>query len=124
MECFCDTLRMYGWLTGLMFSSCCFGALIWISMIQSRTSLFMAYKNYDQLFDTFPSTIDLLGEAARWQITVMLLTPFELLFTSIEKLLALFRMLDFSTATSKVASWWLLLAAAMPFARRRAVTIP
>ncbi len=93
-------------------------------MIQSRTSLFKAYKNYDQLFDRFPSTIDLQGEAARWQITVMLLTPFELLFTSIAKLLVLFRMLDFSTATFKVASWWLLLAAAMPFARRRAVTIP
>jgi hypothetical protein len=101
---------MYGWLTGLMFSSCCFGALIWISIIQSRTSLFKAYKNYDQLFDAFPSTMNLLGESARWQIAVMVLTPLELLFTSIAKLLVLFRMLDFASTYENDAARrrWLL----------------
>ncbi len=87
-------------------------------MIQSRTSLFMAYKNYDQLFDTFPPTIDLLGKAARWQIAVMLLTPFELLFTSIAKLLVLFRMLDFASTydNDAVRRRWL-------FARKVSVSV-
>jgi hypothetical protein len=89
---------MYGWFTGLMFCSSCVGALIWFSMIQSRTPLFQAIKNLTdpQFMDMVQVTLTAFSDGARWQIAVMWLNPLELLFTCISMLLVLFRMLDFA----------------------------
>jgi hypothetical protein len=106
---------MYGWFTGSMFCSSCIGALIWFSMIQSRTHLFQAIKSAPQFsdpqfLDMFKTTMSTISDSARWQIVVMLLSPLELLFTCIPMLHVLFRMLDFAAAHNNAGTprGWLL----------------
>ena len=111
--CVPDVLRMYGWFTGLLCCGSCIGAAAWAAFMQSRESLFVAYKLVpaDPTF-TNAAIFDMFARAARWQAALDLLSPAEFLCLSVAKLLVLYRMLDFAAPRDEqgvgISRRWLL----------------